>query len=261
MECDNGKSLADDGCSDDCKIQDGWVCSGGDENNPDTCQNTISPTCELSSLSTDLLATVKCSERVKLGVISDEDFTVKLFGPREPYNLVGEIKDWKTGSIVTEFKIQFTLSTSILGSGKEIFRITFENHKILWNEYGRFLGNDITELKSTFYKEVISKEDEATVLAFSSFSWLSLVAQFAMSTGLSFISGSHLESTWMLLNTLQLMILLPLLSVDIGTIYREFSYKLLAVNGEPKWLPNIFKIMFGDLELNARNDNYEKLNF
>ena len=65
----------------------------------------------------------------------------------------------------------------------------------------------------------------------------------------------------MLLSTLQLMILLPLTSVEVHTVYRSFAKSLLAVNGEPTWLPNLFTHIKGDLYLKPKNDQFEKMNF
>ena len=36
--CDDGNSVAGDGCSDTCQVEDGWICSGGDKYNKDTCK-------------------------------------------------------------------------------------------------------------------------------------------------------------------------------------------------------------------------------
>jgi len=32
-----------DGCSEECKIESGFACTGGDPDSPDTCKYTITP--------------------------------------------------------------------------------------------------------------------------------------------------------------------------------------------------------------------------
>ena len=36
-QCDDGNQRPGDGCSDDCKIETGWTCSGGSPIRPDVC--------------------------------------------------------------------------------------------------------------------------------------------------------------------------------------------------------------------------------
>lgn len=36
-ECDTAQNGGNSGCSTDCKVMEGYVCSGGDWNNPDEC--------------------------------------------------------------------------------------------------------------------------------------------------------------------------------------------------------------------------------
>ena len=39
LECDDGNLIDGDGCSKDCKIEEGYVCSGGSVDSPDKCIN------------------------------------------------------------------------------------------------------------------------------------------------------------------------------------------------------------------------------
>merc|ERR1719460_3094451 len=36
--CDDGNSVSGDGCSEVCKVEDGWVCTHGTERHPDSCK-------------------------------------------------------------------------------------------------------------------------------------------------------------------------------------------------------------------------------
>jgi cysteine-rich repeat protein len=37
-ECDDGNLESGDGCSNDCKVEPGWTCSGGSIKSKDSCQ-------------------------------------------------------------------------------------------------------------------------------------------------------------------------------------------------------------------------------
>lgn len=37
LECDDGNNNNGDGCSSDCKIEEGYTCRGGSPSNPDNC--------------------------------------------------------------------------------------------------------------------------------------------------------------------------------------------------------------------------------
>ena len=64
----------------------------------------------------------------------------------------------------------------------------------------------------------------------------------------------------MLLNTLQLIALLPLLSLTFPANFIDYAKFLAVVNGEPGAIPNVFEdFVFsnGDLVQGAFNSNYE----
>ncbi|PCI26602.1 hypothetical protein COB52_05855 [Candidatus Kaiserbacteria bacterium] len=37
-DCDDGDNDSDDGCSDVCALEDGWICEFGDSSTADTCR-------------------------------------------------------------------------------------------------------------------------------------------------------------------------------------------------------------------------------
>ena len=51
------------------------------------------------------------------------------------------------------------------------------------------------------------------------------------STLLSFFMGNTLEATWLLLNTIQLMSLSPIISVNLPSLFRDFTKKLVSLHG------------------------------
>ena len=43
VECDDGNREDGDGCDHNCRVEDGYICSGGRINAPDICKNMKSP--------------------------------------------------------------------------------------------------------------------------------------------------------------------------------------------------------------------------
>ena len=73
------------------------------------------------------------------------------------------------------------------------------------------------------------------------------------------IRGGSLEATWLLLNTLQLIALVPLMSLSFPTNFTGYAKYLAVVNGEPDMLPNVFEdYLFSSKDMlpEAFNDNY-----
>lgn len=61
-----------------------------------------------------------------------------------------------------------------------------------------------------------------------------------MTSGFSFVMGSNLEATWLLLNTIQLISMIPAISIEIPTLFRAFTLRLLSLHGQINFIPNIF---------------------
>ncbi len=55
LECDDGNILDGDGCSADCTVEAGYVCSGGNITSPDVCVSTQVLTATLSLVRANLL--------------------------------------------------------------------------------------------------------------------------------------------------------------------------------------------------------------
>lgn len=41
LQCDDGNNVNGDGCSNDCKVETGYTCTGGSPNSPDSCTKVL----------------------------------------------------------------------------------------------------------------------------------------------------------------------------------------------------------------------------
>ena len=105
-ECDDGNDVDGDGCSKECKIEEGFVCRGGNSTNMDSCLDVKSPTLDINPrLSTTNKYSFDFSEPLK--ILSSEDpktfLELTITGGYEKYIFDYEVEfgDGK-GSLISE---------------------------------------------------------------------------------------------------------------------------------------------------------------
>ena len=105
-ECDDGNDVDGDGCSKECKIEEGFVCRGGNSTNMDACRDIKSPTLEINPrLSIANKYSFDFSEPLK--ILSTEDpktfLELRITGGYEEYIFDYEVGFKKgKGSLVSE---------------------------------------------------------------------------------------------------------------------------------------------------------------
>ena len=75
------------------------------------------------------------------------------------------------------------------------------------------------------------------------------------------IYGSGLESTWLLMNILQLISFLPLIGMYISPNFRHFSLNLVPLHGLVTFIPNLFKSPAKILKLTPFSDYFMLMGF
>ena len=93
-ECDDGNLLDGDGCSKDCKIEEGFICRGGNSTNKDACLDVKPPTLEINTrLSIENQFSFDFSEPLK--ILSTDDpktfLQLTITGEYEEYNFDYEV--------------------------------------------------------------------------------------------------------------------------------------------------------------------------
>ena len=117
LECDDGNSFNEDGCSSDCMVEECYTCSGGNELNKDTCVDICSPICNIEEITPLLTVLVVCNEPVILKATKN-DFAVRFQGPRIPYLVDYELgpeftrlDDGQNKTLVSNFTMRLSMQS------------------------------------------------------------------------------------------------------------------------------------------------------
>ena len=78
-ECDDGNLDSGDGCSPDCKVEDGWKCSGGTRSQKDTCLPIRTEIIRAKSTDWNHLNIEFNKDIMILGELRPLDFEIKAF--------------------------------------------------------------------------------------------------------------------------------------------------------------------------------------
>ena len=87
-ECEDGNSLNDDGCSEECTIEDGYTCTLLVAQNYHVCSILAVPVPTVSLVSHDtntFSMKFRFSEPMKQEEILPDDIRIEFFGPNSPY--------------------------------------------------------------------------------------------------------------------------------------------------------------------------------
>lgn len=243
------------------------MCENGTETTPDQCKSLIPPYCNLNSISEiSIRAVVICSESVQLNQIQDGDITIEISGPLAPYQFsyaIDETTGYEVGDIVISYLIEFTFETSLYGDNQDIISMTINNNTFIEDLDQNYLATDYSEITVPFPYYSLTEEEKRAAEQQSNSSVISLLLTFGSSFLIQFVFGSKIEASWILLGTLQMMSFLPLLNLNLPTIFREFSKNLSVLHGEPEAFPNIFKYYYDtlDLVIEPFNDFFEQMGF
>ncbi|CAI2371721.1 unnamed protein product [Moneuplotes crassus] len=265
VECDDGNSSNDDGCSANCEVETDWKCEGGNSTNPDTCFSLIGPTVEFTFINRNsYLGSFALIENVTFGDYSEGDISVSIDGPLSPYEFnftMNDKTEYIAGQINSRFKIQFEFLSSLAGDHQETITVTFNKPELFIDSDGNALSNTNTSLTIPFFKSVVSDEEKAAASAQSSASLLSLILALGSSTFISVVLGGTIEATWLLFGCIQLMSFVPLFNMNLPGNFREFSKNLAVLHGEPAGLPNLFEYFVDTEGLEPFNNYFEIMGF
>ena len=192
--------------------------------------------------------------------------TISISGPLRPYEF-DYIIDNTTGYIINNigryFRIKIRPQSNLIGGNQETISVVVHDSKIITDLDGNGLRTNTMQEIIPFYVFVVSDEEKQEAQSQSSFSIVSLVMTFGTSYLIQLTLGSAVEATWLLLGNLQLMSLLPLISVNLPSNFREFSKNLAVLNGEPEAIPNIFEYYYDSINVGKEpyNRYYNQMNF
>jgi len=161
--------------------------------------------------------------------MENKNFELSLNGPKSSYDFSWKFVEESFTS--TQFKLEVSLFTSLFGYEAETFVLKIKDLTTIKDEHGLVVHNDETSIRSLERFEILNPTEETASAGSGGTTLIAVALGLGLSTALSFLMGNTLESTWLLLNTIQLMSLTPIVSVNLPTFYREFAKNLISLHG------------------------------
>jgi hypothetical protein len=172
-----------------------------------------------------------------MDTLDDKTLTVSIEGSQSPYKF-----EW---SLDDESKVSGPIQTAILNlevkqslKGTEKIKLQFLTSKI----YVDNTGNGIITLPLTGSLPVYEYIDPATKAKLDAAGDTSMLATFggmAINLGISLVFGGSISAMWTMVNTIQLISLLPLMDVNWPNIVVLVFEKMLSSHGESTAIPNL----------------------
>ena len=199
-EWDDADTNNGDGCSSSCEYETWYECKGGSNISRDTW-NPLKISAMLESISSTNQITISFNHTMKQTSISLKDLSVSI----DASYLV--LFDW-TASYTnqTTLTIDLALHTALLGG--ELITVQFTNYKVWRGPNGGCLVTQSITAKaiSSFMNS------EAAASSMSGFAQYSAYLGIVVTLLLVIIGGGSMEMLWALLNTMQLISYLPIMT-------------------------------------------------
>ena len=230
-ECDDGDKDDGDGWSSTCEIEQWFECKGGTKSSPDKCI-PLNITSELKKTSVPNEYDVAFSIDMIQKAISLKDLLVNV------YSKFSIVVTW-TARYVDSKTLRITLITNSVLIGDEIVSLKFINYKVFRGQYGGWLVS--TEIKTSSAGNLIKSEEAAS--SFSIFAQYGTYFGILVTLMLVLIGGGSFEILWALINSMQIISYLPLMTPFFPKHVQIMFEVLKFSNMNFSFLSDIFKSM------------------
>jgi len=183
LECDDGNTRNNDGCSSECKIEPYYECKGGNETNTDMCIWRKSPTVKSFTYYGNRTGILTFSTSLQIEEPLEDLLEISIEG-----NDAGSEVQWEYSFLnprkFNKIRFQFSYMYSLIGT---------ENLIIKFKQPGKFMDMNENKLKQESAKtqtakfKYISKEDKAGAEGTGAFSLYAMLPSLAISVGLSLV--------------------------------------------------------------------------
>ena len=232
--CDDGNILPFDGCSNECIVEDGWECTGGNETSPDTCKTSAAPRAIIvTDAKNPNIMLIRFNKKVTNNIRDFQmynDLIIDIEGLNEddsPYTLTYDSRS-------QVYTVEFTFKKSVIDAYVSVeFRYP---HKIV-DSFGNTVIPRTTAKFPTFYyisPETIDAGDNLAVFdyicqSFTAIAFIPLAIQ------------GKLSYFWMYMEFFQLVNYVIYVNVRHPYISEKFMKSFSPL--QLKWLPNIPKYL------------------
>lgn len=229
VDCDDGNKKDGDGCSSDCKIEEGYACTSH-KDGLDTCTVVKYPRASLT-LGEENILVIDFSELMYSLVNSTvlaSTMKVSLINSQRPCNLLWELQTNFVKNVdLIRLEIRVDPKCSIEGT-TQFYVVVFDNPSLLISTEGYFLSNNYLQVRAKKFRNLSKGETLALEAAGEIFSSVSLLTLLLM-LGISLFQSAAIGSLWTFVNMLQLLSYLPGLNCYIPSNLEAFLTEYLTV--------------------------------
>lgn len=261
-ECDDGNEKDGDGCSSDCRVEEGFVCQSY-EGRADVCTDVRAPSAILSIKKENTLA-IRFNKTVKAGMNSTllaQSISVLIKGTERNCDLHWEFQDiFPAGHEFEKLIIRAYPKCHLQGS-PQTYIIAFNNVSAITSASGMAMAD--SRLRVSVLKYAYTSKSEAAFLnsvgeSFSSVSWTTLI----LALGVSAFQNVAIQSLWDFINMLQMLSYLAIISCRIPfnlelflTEHLEAKNVVVPLNFLPEFASAPLQV-FGAFLTNPFNDKF-----
>eukprot|EP00826_Nyctotherus_ovalis_P051747 TRINITY_DN6483_c0_g1_i1.p2 TRINITY_DN6483_c0_g1~~TRINITY_DN6483_c0_g1_i1.p2 ORF type:complete len:394 (-),score=112.85 TRINITY_DN6483_c0_g1_i1:889-2070(-) len=228
-ECDDGNKLNGDGCSSECKVEEGFTCSRK-KGLPDTCVDHRIPQATLTVEKGNILVIDfdKVMESSVNSVLLAMKMHVRIEGTLGECRVTWDLaEDFQAGYRLDRLSIKSYPQCSLQGPA-QTYVVTFHNVSLLTSSNGKTLPRN--ELKAAALRSIYFSETEQAVLSFvgesfSSSSWVTLVLML----GISLFQSVAIQSLWDFINMVQMVSFIPVINCDMPYNLELFLTEYLEI--------------------------------
>lgn len=187
--------------------------------------------------------------------ISSSDLELRFSGPSGPYRTKYKAY-WVSGS---SFVIEYTVDPGVEGGVGESMNILFNNPKNFVSSSGGIVDvSDSSKFTVTF---PYVKADKSTTGVAGSSSLVAFLTSLAISVGAGILTGGSLELMWCMINTLQIIYYIGLMSLLYPPHVNVFFGFLALANANNALLSRISVLVFGTRieDVNPVTNRFEAL--
>ncbi|CDW87691.1 fu domain containing protein [Stylonychia lemnae] len=239
-QCDDGNIINGDGCSATCAIETGFNCTSGSKTTPSVCMDNRNPSPRISLVTMSNQILIEFDEEVQLqSQLDTTTLNVQIKGPQGSYKFEWRLLDqYKTTEPLQLIGIQLSIYQTLKGSENEQVVIQFSDPNVYKDATGN--GMIVLPMYSFLNKfDYIDPETKAKLDSAGDTSMLATFGAVAINLAISLVFGGSISAMWTMVNTIQLISLLPLCNIKYPAITLLVFEKMLGSHGESTIIPNI----------------------
>jgi len=264
LECDDGNTLSADGCSSECKIEEGFDCHLKNDDGANICIDVLPPKAELivkgaNKLEVTFTEKVTIKAKTIAELINSTKITISGNATECPFTW-SFTNLFNTNDQLSNFQISLDLECSLRGKA-ETFTINFTDPQMISDPGNNKLYTPVIEARAQRFLYIPNGAKQALAGA-GNFLSASSLATLILVVGVNLLQSAALESFWAFINMLQILSYIPVINCVMPYNLEVFLTEYLSVSKMNfpfylfyGWIPNPFSFIPAFLT-NPFNDKF-----